>query len=82
MGRDVHFTDEIGQAIAAASYAGQATLEAISKQENDTYAQGYQAGYQAALLTLAIAFGVVEIEAEGQPASLPAYQHPGITAGQ
>jgi hypothetical protein len=59
MALDVYFREDIRNALLAAEHADRAALQANHSGTNE-YAHGYQAGYQAALITIALAFGLVQ----------------------
>lgn len=58
MALDVWYKADVQNALSAAEQASGAALRAAGK-EDDPYLAGYQAGYRAALVTVALAFGLV-----------------------
>ena len=59
MALDVYFRKDIGNILLAARQASSTALRATDG-ENEPFARGYQAGYQAALITIALAFGLIQ----------------------
>jgi len=58
MGLDVYYPADVRNALLAAE---QSTTAAIAAADgDDAYSAGYQAGYRAALITIALAFGLVK----------------------
>ena len=75
MALDVYFSEDIRNALLAAEHAGQAALQASNTELNED-AQSYQAGYQAALITIALAFGLVQpTNDDGMSGRRPTYLH-------
>jgi hypothetical protein len=66
MALDVVFRQEIRNILMAADHADKRALEAADRL-NDEYVRGYQAGHHDALVTVALAFGL--LPTEGQPKS-------------
>jgi len=58
MGLEVYYPQDIRNVLLAAEQASNSALTA-AKEKNDEFAQGYQAGYRAALTTVALAFGLI-----------------------
>ena len=61
----MYYQDDIRNALRAAEQATRAALPNNSalpetRSPNDAYAEGYWDGYRAALMTIALAFGLVE----------------------
>lgn len=61
----VYFEEDIKNSLVAAEHSLNATKEATGK-EADPFAEGYMVGYRAALVTVALAFGLVKVQS-GQP---------------
>lgn len=59
MSLEVFFPNDIRNALLAAEHASTTALQA---GDADVHAEGYRAGYRAALVTLALAFGVATPE--------------------
>ena len=59
MGLEVWYPNDIKNAILAAEQASATALQA-GRVGGDAYQGGYRDGYQAALLTIALAFGLVQ----------------------
>lgn len=57
MGLEVYYPGDILNALQAAEQAVNATVEATGGRD-DPFAAGYLAGYRAALVTVALAFGL------------------------
>ncbi len=57
MGLSVYYPQDIRNALLAAEQSASAALRAIGA-EDDPFANGYRAGYRAALVTIALAFGL------------------------
>jgi hypothetical protein len=55
---DVWYKSDVQNVLSAAEQASGAALRAASNRD-DPYVAGYQAGYRAALVTVALAFGLV-----------------------
>jgi len=58
MGLDVYYPADVRNALLAAEQASRAALAAADG--DGVYTRGYQAGYRAALATIALAFGLVK----------------------
>ncbi|UCC63075.1 MAG: hypothetical protein JSV36_20420 [Anaerolineae bacterium] len=58
MALEVYYPQDIRNALLAAEQASNAAFLATGR-ENDQFAEGYQAGYRAALATIALAFGLI-----------------------
>lgn len=56
MGRNVYYPADVRNALMAAEQSASAAFDAIGGK-NDPFANGYAAGYRAALITVALAFG-------------------------
>jgi hypothetical protein len=56
MSRSVYYPTDVRNTLLAAEQSTNAALTAADN--NDPYTAGYRAGYQAALTTLALAFGL------------------------
>lgn len=61
MALDVYFQSDIFRALTAAEQASNAALLATGGGD-DEFTRGYQAGYRAALATIALAFGLVRFD--------------------
>jgi hypothetical protein len=61
MALDIILSHEIRNALQAAEHAETRALGAIG-QTNSEFVRGYHAGHQAALLTIALNFGLVQQE--------------------
>ena len=59
MGLEVYYSQDIRNALLAAEQASVTALRAAGDEDNE-FAKGYKEGYQAALVTMALAFGLVE----------------------
>ena len=59
MALDAYSSKDIGNVLLAARHASSTTLR-VTNGENEPFARGYQAGYQAALITIALAFGLIQ----------------------
>lgn len=57
MSHEVYYKQDIINALSAAGQASNAALEAVGG--DDPFTAGYEAGYRAALVTVALAFGLV-----------------------
>ncbi|RKY69334.1 MAG: hypothetical protein DRQ02_01355 [Candidatus Latescibacterota bacterium] len=64
MGLEVYYPKDIRNALLAAEQSSGAALAAAKKESE--FAEGFQAGYRSALVTLSLAFGLVKPEAEAQ----------------
>jgi hypothetical protein len=62
MSLEVYYPQDILNALLAAEQASSQALRAASGQGE--FAEGYEVGYQAALTTLALAFGLVRFRSE------------------
>ena len=60
MALDVYFKQDILNALRAAEHP----VRKLTEGEQDDYHAGYAEGYYAALATLALAFGLVQVEDE------------------
>ena len=58
MNLQVFYPDDIRNALQAAELASATALQAASDGTTDEFAEGYKAGHRAALVTLALAFGI------------------------
>lgn len=58
MGLDVYYPADIRNALMAAEQSASAAFDAIGGKD-DPFANGYTAGYRAALVTVALAFGLL-----------------------
>jgi hypothetical protein len=74
MSLEVYYQQDIRNALLAAEQASNAALLAASR-EDDKFAQGFQSGFRAALGTMALAFGLVQLDnrksREWEPTFLP-----------
>ena len=68
MALDVWYQSDIQNALSAAEHAGGAALGAASN-DRDPFVAGYEAGYRSALVTVALAFGLVPTTLD--PQTLP-----------
>ena len=59
MGLDIYYKEDITNALLAAEQSANATAIALGGTD-DPFAAGFQVGYQAALTTLALAFGLTK----------------------
>ena len=59
MALDVYFRQDIRNALLAAEQASRVALQAVNGRDGE-FARGYQEGYQAALVTIALAFGLIQ----------------------
>jgi len=59
MGLEVYYPEDIRNALLAAEQASGTALQVVGGEGNEL-ARGYREGYQAALTTIAIAFGLVQ----------------------
>jgi hypothetical protein len=59
MALDAYSSKDIGNALLAARHASSTALH-MTDGENEPFARGYEAGYQAALITIALAFGLIQ----------------------
>jgi hypothetical protein len=59
MALEVFFREDIRNALLAAEHATGATLRAAAARDS-AFAQGFEAGFQAALETMAIGFGLIQ----------------------
>ena len=69
MALDIYFREDIVNAILAANEASASTAVAVagSTAGNPTYLRAFREGYKAALITLALAFGIkLETDTPGQ----------------
>ena len=62
MSLEVWYESDIQNALGAAGQANESALKAADTESNP-YALGYQAGFRAALTTIALAFGLVPVQA-------------------
>jgi hypothetical protein len=65
MALEVYYPQDILNALLAAEQASNAALMAAGGEGNK-FAQGYQAGYRAALATIALAFGLVRPDSHSE----------------
>ena len=66
MGLDIWFREDITNALKAAEQASSTTAAAIESVVSDpSYLRAYRQGYKAALITIAMSFGIAGSEAEG-----------------
>ena len=70
MGNRIHTSQEIRNALLAASHTTLAAL-AVNRAQADEYGQGYQDGYQKALFTIALDFGLVALSGGEEQRSFP-----------
>ena len=71
--RNIYTTREIQNALVSASYTALAALNAKGGH-TDEYAKGYQDGFQKALLSVALSFGLVAPpEGHRDPSGAPEY---------
>jgi hypothetical protein len=81
MSLEVYYSQDILNALLAAEQASNEALTAAGGEGGGSeFALGYEAGYRAALTTIALAFGLIRPDgrhgsSDGQPAFLP------VTAG-
>lgn len=61
MALEVYCPQDIRNALLAAEQASNAALIAVGEEQNE-FARGYEAGYRAALATIALAFGLIRPE--------------------
>jgi hypothetical protein len=64
MGLEVYYPQDIRNALLAAEQANNAAMMALGGEDaadpaQSTFVQGYGAGYRAALVTIALAFGLI-----------------------
>lgn len=64
MGLEVYYPDDIRNAILAAEQATNAAAEAGEVSDD------YLAGYRAALMTIALAFGLMRVESQDWPQTM------------
>jgi len=60
MGLEVYYPQDIRNALLAAEQASRTALLAAGGGEDNEFARGYREGYGAALVTMALAFGLME----------------------
>lgn len=59
MGLEVYYPQDIRNALLAARQASVTALH-VAGGKDDEFARGYHKGYQAALITIALAFGLIQ----------------------
>jgi hypothetical protein len=59
MALEVYYPQDIRNALLAAGHASGMALQVVGKEDNE-FARGYQKGYQAALTTIALFFGLIQ----------------------
>jgi hypothetical protein len=60
MALGVYYPQDIRNALLAAGHASGMALQVVGKKEDNEFARGYQEGYQAALTTIALNFGLIQ----------------------
>lgn len=60
MGLEIYYPSDIRNAILAAEQATSAAIQAVGP--DNAFGMGFLAGYHAALTTLALAFGLIQVE--------------------
>lgn len=68
MGLEVYYPQDIRNALLAAEQANNAAMMAVGGEDaaDSAFVQGYGAGYRAALVTIALAFGLIRPDGLGQ----------------
>lgn len=67
MGLSVWYNSDIRNALLAAEQSNNTAMMACGEDtEQSKFAQGYGAGYRAALVTIALAFGLIQPDGLGQ----------------